>query len=625
MIFLNEFKSYVVNELAKNIAQELSAWTSSNLENLPFKSLFGEKTRIVIPFSGVDKNASSILKKLKEKGEVSFKTGTVFSAGRNLKFGKYVLNSGEFNTEEKNWWNKSPNPVKQLEDQEGKDDFSIIISRNPIDIARMSDHDGWTSCHATGREYFQCALADAKGAGAIAYVIKTDDLRKIHDLQDQEIFLDDDRNSRGIVPLARLRLRKFVNKHEKYDLAVPEKTVYGQKVPGFKETLLNWSNENQQDKLKGERVRLQDFTLSGGSYQDSTGSSLLNAFFKDSLDKGDVEYDGEDDHAGTIAQMEEELKIIDREYQNKFEFVKVGHFISEDNEPYVQGYGKIEIEIPDNLINHKIIPTNDVLNKLKRSLSSNFNVYSTEVEFEENKISFNIDSDGITVDDYRDFCYDLFNNAEEKKDEIVKFVYQEMYHLGLVLPTKSLTTFHKMQDEEDHDVHFNHFELEQNDDYSFFINISEPIVIKMTEFTKNFTKGVFYPDNYYNYTTWITTFYLTLKKEMEAWHKKFVFMSKRQKTLFPIDDIKSFNVGMNIQPHIQFIGSKISHKKIDSSNPPILKMSFEIHILTQDEDLNDVINYVNFLDKNYDKFIDLINKINEQVTQEFGKSYKKYQ
>ena len=54
-------------------------------------------------------------------------------------------------------------------------------------------------------------------------------------------------------------------------------------------------------------------------------------------------------------------------------------------------------------------------------------------------------------------------------------------------------------------------------------------------------------------------------------------------------------------------------------------MSFEIHILTQDEDLNDVINYVNFLDKNYDKFINLIYKINEQITQEFGKSYKKYQ
>ena len=621
MNFLNKFKDYVLNELSNNIAQELSSWASENFEQLPFKSLFNDKTRMVIPFSEDNKNASSILKKLKEKGEVSFKTGTIFSAGRNIKFGKYVLNSGNFNEQEKSWWNKSGNPIKQLESQDNIDQYAIVISRNPIDIARMSDHDGWTSCHATNREYFQCALADAKGAGAIAYVVKKDDLRKINDLQDKEIFVDDDRHSKGIKPLARLRLRKFVHKKEQYDLAVPEARIYGSEIPGFKESLLKWSYENQQDKLKGERVSLKDFTLSGGSYQDSTGSSLLNSFFNDKLDKGDVEYDGEDDYHGTIAQMEEELELIQKEYDKKLEFVHPSYYISEDDEPYVYGTATIDIEIPENLINHKVIATDAILNKLRGSFNNYF-TYAESIEFEDNKITLRIDSEGTTVDEYRSFCESLFSDIEEKKDEIIKYMYQEMYYLKLVNPTKSMKTFHDYSDNNPH-VNFAHFEIEPNDDYSFHITISDQIPLPIRQATRPAKPGYDYKsiDNYYNYTVWINRFVVLFKQEMQDWHKRFVFMSKRQKTLFPIDDIKSFNV--DIQPIIQFFGRTVSHRPIDDKNTPVLKIHFEIHILTEDEDYDDVVNYINFLDKNFKKFEALLFKINEQVTLEFEKSFTK--
>lgn len=623
MNFLNKFKNYVLNELSNNIAQELSSWASENFEQLPFKSLFNDKTRMVVPFSEDNKNASSILKKLKEKGEVSFKTGTIFSAGRNIKFGKYVLNSGNFNEQEKSWWNKSGNPIKQLESQDNIDQYAIVISRNPIDIARMSDHDGWTSCHATDREYFQCALADAKGAGAIAYVVKKDDLRKINDLQDDEIFTDKNRHSKGITPIARLRLRKFVHKKEQYDLAVPEARIYGPQIPGFKESLLKWSHDNQQDKLKGERVSLKDFTLLGGSYQDTTGGSLLNAFFGDNLDRGDVDYDGEDDdYRGTIAQMEEELELIQKEYDKKLEFVHPYYNISEDGEPFVSGSAHAIIEIPENLINHKVIPTDDVLRKLKQNYNRQKYMRAEEIDFEDNKITIRFDSEGGTVDEYRSFCEELFSDIEEKKDEIIKYIYQEMYYLKLVNPTKSMKTFHDYHDENEH-VHFNHFEIEPNDDYSFHITISDQIPLPIRQATRLAKPGYDYKsiDNYYNYTVWINRFVVLFKQEMQDWHKRFIFMSKRQKTLFPIDNIKSFNV--DIQPIVQFFGKTVSHRPIDDKNTPVLKIHFEIHILTQDEDYDDIVNYINFLDKNFEKFKNLLFKINEQVTLEFEKSFTK--
>lgn len=623
MIFFSKFKDYVLNELANNIAQELSSWTDENFEQLPFKSLFNDKTRIIVPFSNDNKNASSILKKLKEKGEISFKTGTIFSAGRNLRFGKYILNSGNFTPQEINWWNKSGNPVKELEAQEHIQEYTIIVSRNPIDIARMSDHDGWTSCHATDREYFQCALSDAKGAGAIAYVVKKDDLRKINDLQDKEIFIDNDRHSKGIKPLARLRLRKFVHKDEGYDLAVPESRVYGRTIPGFEESLLKWSHDNQQDKLKGKRVSLKEFKLLGGSYQDTTGGSLLNAFFGDNLDKGNVEYGGEDDYHGTIAQMEEELELIQKEYDDKLEFVHPYYYLSEDGEePHVSSGANVVIEIPENLIDHRTIPTQNILTKLKQSYNRQKYMTAEEINFEDNKIIISISSEGYTVDDYRDFCEELFSSIEEKKDEITKYIYQEMYYLNLVKSTKSMKTFHDYHDENEH-VHFNHFEIEPNDDYSFHITISDQIPLPIRQATRPTKPGYDYKsiDNYYNYTVWTNRFAVLFKQEMQDWHKKFIFMSKRQKTLFPVDDIKSFNV--DIQPIIQFFGRIISHRPIDDKNTPVLKIHFEFHILTSDEDYDDVVNYINFLDKNFEKFKNLLFKINEQVTLEFEKSFTK--
>ena len=56
------------------------------------------------------------------------------------------------------------------------DEWRIILSRHPVDVLRMSDISDIRSCHSEGREYFQCAVAESKGNGLIAYLVKTEEL-----------------------------------------------------------------------------------------------------------------------------------------------------------------------------------------------------------------------------------------------------------------------------------------------------------------------------------------------------------------------------------------------------------------------------------------------------------------
>ena len=68
--------------------------------------------------------------------------------------------------------------IKNLEN----DQYSIILTRHPVDVMRMSDFEKITSCHTppsregTQQSYYKCAVAEAQGHGAIAYVVETEEL-----------------------------------------------------------------------------------------------------------------------------------------------------------------------------------------------------------------------------------------------------------------------------------------------------------------------------------------------------------------------------------------------------------------------------------------------------------------
>ena len=85
---------------------------------------------------------------------------------RKTKLGKVVAREFKDNREIVDSWNKSariyqddPNIFKVAKAAEN---YSMIISRHPIDVYRMSDHAGITSCHSLDSSHSQCATQEAE-------------------------------------------------------------------------------------------------------------------------------------------------------------------------------------------------------------------------------------------------------------------------------------------------------------------------------------------------------------------------------------------------------------------------------------------------------------------------------
>ena len=182
------------------------------------------------------------------------------------------------------WWEKNKDKKIEFDSKTG---ISIIISRSPIDIVRMSDHREFNSCHSPPNSrnitswkegtWFKSAIQEAKTGGLVAYAVHTSDLEKINDLQAPEIFKDRDRKIDGIEPLERVRLRRFSD--EKMDIVIPELKSYGIKHIDFIETIQDWAKSVQKNVDFSIPPDFRDFDLYGGSYQDNTASELWNNFF----------------------------------------------------------------------------------------------------------------------------------------------------------------------------------------------------------------------------------------------------------------------------------------------------------------------------------------------------------
>ena len=199
-----------------------------------------------------------------------------------------------------------------------EDIYSIVYTRHPVDVLRMSDFDEIQSCHSPpsrggASEYYKCAVAEAHGHGALAYVVENEDLEEEFgdisnlensaDFQEEEIFADDARGVGGIVPINRLRLRQiryYPTKDEAADaaraprssgnptiggteIAVPERTVYGvPKVPGFREAVIQWAEQNQEEAIAGlpkfgNSISGPEIVKFGGTYEDFGINYLLTA------------------------------------------------------------------------------------------------------------------------------------------------------------------------------------------------------------------------------------------------------------------------------------------------------------------------------------------------------------
>jgi hypothetical protein len=175
----------------------------------------------------------------------------------------------------------------------------IIYSRHPVDVFRMSDHQGIRSCHSLPSEkgemgfdeYNKCALSEAYGNGMIAYIVPAKNFKmfpptqeSLDNVDDEEIFYDKMRPDAGeLVPTSRIRIKNVAfhkdENSEPIRIAVPQGKIYGPQVPGFLDAVNNRISKAQEKEVKEiikqgaedlgkPTIFLSNFTRYGGSYQD---------------------------------------------------------------------------------------------------------------------------------------------------------------------------------------------------------------------------------------------------------------------------------------------------------------------------------------------------------------------
>ena len=236
------------------------------------------------------------------------------------------------------FWQQNADFLKKNPEGANSDTYKIILSRHPIDILRMSDFRQITSCHkppshpkyeGPNENYYHCAVAEAHGQGAMAYVVQKDTLfsetgtKTIEEAEKaineaEEVFYDERRpasweeqgpNSIGIIPNSRVRLRKLTYHQpeewkdafnlkdgagEGTQFALPENVVYGARISGLLEKVRSWASESQAEQIenfpkdKEGKILFNRFIKSGGTYQDNTPTELMRQMFPEEKLQGNA-------------------------------------------------------------------------------------------------------------------------------------------------------------------------------------------------------------------------------------------------------------------------------------------------------------------------------------------------
>jgi len=294
------------------------------------------------------------------------------------------------------YWQENAGYIKKNIGELTNDKYSIILTRDPVDVMRMADFDNITSCHSppsrgsTQGSYYKCAVAEAHGHGAVAYVVETEDLHKwsgrddldMDEIEEEmqggiEIFYDDKRygDAGSIEPVSRVRLRQVryydTDTPKRYDegteIAVPEKRVYGAAIPGFVERVIAWARENQQEVIENMpkedgKVNLDRLTIFGGSYEDTAGAAGRRALvsrligadhfkgFTGSMKQDSHTEDTLDSNAisGMAGRWEQDVETALEEWNNRWAMIKVEADVEDDGDGglYITAQAEIHIQIP---------------------------------------------------------------------------------------------------------------------------------------------------------------------------------------------------------------------------------------------------------------------------------------
>jgi len=283
------------------------------------------------------------------------------------------------------YWQENAGYIKKEINNLENDKYSMIITRHPIDVLRMSDFNRIYSCHSPpSREtqhtsFYKCAVAESKGHGALAYVVETDDLLHMtgtsniesaeQEIQEGEIFADEIRGShvglydpdRALEPKSRVRLRQMryydTDEPKRWDegteVAVPVPRVYGAGIPGISTRITAWAKENQEKVIENmpkseddsEAINLDRFWIFGGTHADFPGPdgrkqllSLLTGkpqldFHGEIRQNKDTEDDIDVNLLGNMQmQWEQEVKGIVEEWNRQYAATVVEAWAEDDGD-----------------------------------------------------------------------------------------------------------------------------------------------------------------------------------------------------------------------------------------------------------------------------------------------------
>ena len=266
------------------------------------------------PPSDAQKKAKAAFDKIKE--EFPNAQGSEFALRERIP--KLI----EFWNEKSEFYRQNPDAAFQQ-----KSPYVTILSRHPVDVVRMSDMNNIKSCHSRNAGYFQCAVAESRGNGPIAYLVpreqfeqyfgvdlsETDPSEVDLDEGDEEIFEDTrDAELRGLRPEGRVRLRKFVSKEDGRMITAPERRTYApherRTPPNFLKGVTKWAMDSQKNvigdpkKLANEFYK-EEWVRHGGSYEDTQDGEVMAAMLEPLLNGEEL---NDLSQAGNMPQSEEE-------------------------------------------------------------------------------------------------------------------------------------------------------------------------------------------------------------------------------------------------------------------------------------------------------------------------------
>ena len=368
-----------------------------------------------------------------------------------LEDGVTKLDSSADAKKNQEYWQQNADYIKKNIGDLSQDKYVIIVTRDPIDILRMSDFNQITSCHTPpsrggGDSYYKCAVAEAHGHGAIAYVVEKEKLLEstasdtIEDAEkyifeyDGEIFADDIRGSHiglstELLPVARLRLRQVrAQVHHGMgapsmtvtEVAVPETRVYGLKIPGFRDRVFEWAKESQATMIESIP---EDATWIkyGGSYEDNNIKGLLHALTGRELERVGQNTETEDSIdddvllGGLVRRTEQECEDFADYWNGMYQACEVDFNVVDDGGGgiYIDISASMQIQWDESEWASMPNDVSDALSELNDmgwgwASANQFTTHLRRVE-ERIVLKFSIDPEGLPDFGAQGFAYDSGN------------------------------------------------------------------------------------------------------------------------------------------------------------------------------------------------------------------------